>query len=79
MRENESVETAIGHFAIICMAARGEYSPRQGELEKRQTAVIAFFRTGQCLASEEDKHFLSAIHQAVSQVPMAASVAIEAA
>lgn len=51
---------------MIAQAAKGEYSPRKGELEKRQAAIIAYIRTGQCVAVDDDREILRAV-QAVLQ------------
>lgn len=65
MIENDSMATAIGHLEMIVQAAKGEYSPRKGELEKRQAAVIAFMRTGQCVADDEDRELLAIVSAAL--------------
>lgn len=54
---NESTATAIGHLEMICQAATGDYSLKPGELEKRKAAILAYLRTGQCVAGAEDKLF----------------------
>lgn len=66
MIENDSMATAIRHLEMIAQAAKGEYSPRKGELEKRQAAIIAYIRTGQCVAVDDDREILRAV-QAVLQ------------
>lgn len=54
MAENSSSETALAHLAMIVLAAKGEYSPRKDEIEKRYAAIVAFIRSGQCVAGEAD-------------------------
>lgn len=70
MIEDDSMATAIGHLEMITQAAKGEYSPRKGELEKRQAAIVAYIRTGQCVAVDDDREILRAV-QAVLQERLA--------
>lgn len=74
MIENDSIATAIGHLEMIVQAAKGEYSPRKGELEKRQAAVVAFIRTGQCVASDEDRLIQELVANALKGEQYAQSV-----
>lgn len=74
MIENDSIATAIGHLEMIVQAAKGEYSPRKGELEKRQAAVVAFIRTGQCVASDEDRLIQELVANALKSEQCARSV-----
>ena len=67
MAESEaSVETALGHLRMMALAAQGEYSPRKGELERREAALISFIRSGQCLATDDDRELLTKIRMAMT-------------
>ena len=61
-----SMGTALMHLEMICQAARGEYSPKAGELDKRRAAVGAFILTGQCLADDSDRALLRKVNEAVN-------------
>lgn len=61
-----SMATALMHLEMICQAARGDYSPKAGELEKRRAAVGAFILTGQCLAGDEDRELIGKVNEVVS-------------
>lgn len=74
MNVSESVMTGLGHLEMIMQAARGEYSPREGELEKRQAAIVSLLRTGQCLASDEDRAITAKVREALTEVSEAAAV-----
>jgi hypothetical protein len=63
-----SVETALAHLAMLTLAARREYSPKSGEVERREAALMAFIRSGQCLATDADRQLITAVNQAVQQV-----------
>jgi hypothetical protein len=63
---NESRATALMHLEMICQAARGDYSPKAGELEKRKAAVTAFLFTGQCLADDSDRELAARASEAVN-------------
>jgi len=63
---NESAATALAHLEMIFQAAKGEYSPRAGELEKRRAAVGAFILTGQCLADDSIREIVAKAHDVVS-------------
>jgi len=63
---NESAATALMHLKMIVQAAKGDYSPRAGELEKREAAVISFMFTGQCLASDEDRALAAKVNEVVN-------------
>jgi hypothetical protein len=63
---NESAATALMHLEMICQAAKGDYSPRAGELEKRKAAVVAFLFTGQCLADDSDRELAARVNEAVN-------------
>jgi len=54
------------HLEMIFQAAEGDYSPRAGELEKRKAAVVAFIRTGQCLADDFDRALVGKVNAIVS-------------
>lgn len=66
MNENESAATALGHLEMIMQAALGDYSPSRGELEKRQAAIVAFIRTGQCLADDRDRELTQIVKSALA-------------
>ena len=63
---SESAATALMHLEMICQAAKGDYSPRAGELEKRKAAVVAFLFTGQCLADESDRALIGKVSEVVN-------------
>lgn len=62
----ESTATAIGHLEMICQAAAGDYSLKAGELEKRKSAILAYIRSGQCVASEEDRQLAEKVNKALA-------------
>lgn len=63
---NESTATALAHLEMIYQAARGDYSPRPGELEKRKAAILAYFRTGQCVADDTDRELAAKLTEVVN-------------
>lgn len=69
---SESEATAVGHLEMICQAATGDYSLNQGELQKRKAAILAFFRTGKCLASDEDRELAKKVTELVNSHRQAA-------
>ena len=51
---------------MICQAAAGDYSLKAGELEKRKSAILAYIRSGQCVASEEDRQLAEKVNKALA-------------
>jgi hypothetical protein len=51
---------------MICQAARGDYSPKAGELDKRRAALVAFIVNGQCLADDSDRELAATVSTAVN-------------
>jgi hypothetical protein len=47
-------------------AAKGDYSPRAGELDKRKAAVVAFLFTGQCVADDSDRELAAKVNSVVN-------------
>lgn len=66
MVNQESAATALAHLEMICQAAGGDYSLKQGELEKRRAAVVAFITTGQCIAGESERELAAKVNVTVS-------------
>jgi len=62
----ESAITALMHLKMIVLIAKGDYSPRAGELEKREAAVAAFILTGQCIAGDEDRALIAKTEETVN-------------
>jgi len=54
------------HLKMITKAAEGDYSPRAGELAKREAAVTAFIFTGQCLADDSDRELIRKVNEVVN-------------
>lgn len=63
---NESAATALAHLEMIYQAAKGDYSPRGDELEKRKAAVVAFLLTGQCLADDSIRAMAARLTEVVN-------------
>lgn len=62
----EFVGVILAHLSMIAQAARGEYSPRPGEIDKREAAIVSFIRTGQPIATDEDRHLRDAVAGAMA-------------
>jgi len=69
---NESQATALAHLEMMFQAATGDYSLKRGDLEKRRAALVAFVRTGQCLASDEDRRLAQKVNEIVNSHRVAA-------
>jgi hypothetical protein len=54
------------HLEMICQAARDEYSPRAGELDKRRAALVAFIMGATCLADDSDRELATKVNEAVN-------------
>jgi len=76
---NESAATALMHLEMIFQAAKGEYSPKAGELEKRRIAVGSFIVNGQCLAEDSDRELIAKINEMVNSHLAAPSAQPDAA
>lgn len=63
---NESAATALMHLKMIVQAAKGDYSPKAGELEKREAVVMSFMFSGQCLATDEDRALIAKVREVVN-------------
>lgn len=63
---NESAVTALMHLKMIVKAAEGDYSPKAGELAKREAAVATFIFTGQCLADDSDRELIGKVNEVVN-------------
>ena len=63
---NESAATALMHLEMICLTARGDYSLKPGDLEKRKAAVLAFMFTGQCVADDTIRELSAKITEVVT-------------
>ena len=70
MDANDSTDTALAHLAMLAFAANGEYSPKPGEVDKRQAAIVSYIRTGQCVADEADQRLIAAVREAVKEVAL---------
>lgn len=46
---------AIAHLSMVAQAASGEYEPRPGEIEERQSWLTEFILTGRGIVSETGK------------------------
>lgn len=51
----EQIAIALAHLSMISQAANGEYRPRPGEIETRQTWLTSFIRNGQGIVTDEDR------------------------
>jgi hypothetical protein len=54
------------HLEMIYQAAKGDYSPRGDELDKRKAAVVACLFTGQCLADDSDRALVARVNEVVN-------------
>jgi len=54
------------HLEMICQAARGDYSPKGGELDKRRAALVAFIMGATCLADDSDRELAAKVSEAVT-------------
>lgn len=63
---DDSTKTALLHLEMICQAARGDYSPKAGELDKRRAALVAFIMGATCLADESDRALAVKVNEAVN-------------
>jgi hypothetical protein len=63
---DEYASVALAHLSMIAQAARGEYSPRPGEIDKRESVIVSFIRTGQPIATEEDRQLREAVSLAMT-------------
>lgn len=66
IEQNESQTTALVHLEMMFQAATGDYSLKRSDLEKRRAALVAFIKTGRCLASDEDREMAGQIGQIVT-------------
>ncbi len=49
---NDQQSIALAHLSMIAQAANGEYKPRPGEIEERQTWLTEYLLTGKGIVSE---------------------------
>lgn len=64
--ENDYRSIILAHLSMIAQAARGEYSPRPGEIDKREAVIISYLRTGQPIATDEDRQLREAVSRALT-------------
>lgn len=63
---DDSTKTALMHLEMICQAARGDYSPKAGELDKRRAALVAFIMGANCLADDSDRELAAVVSESVT-------------
>lgn len=67
MPDEPSTKTVLAHLAMLALAAKGEYSLKSGEIERRHAAIVSYIRTGQCVADEDDLRIIEAVKRAVKE------------
>lgn len=50
--QTDQQSIALAHLSMIAQAANGEYKPRPGEIEERQTWLTEYLLTGDGIVSE---------------------------
>jgi hypothetical protein len=70
-QQDDHLAIALAHLSMIAQAANGEYSPRPGEIETRQTWLVGYLRTGEGLVTDADRQLARQINQLLGQ-PQAA-------
>lgn len=66
---SESQMIVIAHLSIIAQSANGFYKPQPGEIDRRQALVSSFIRTGQCIATDDDRRLIAVVRNAISPSP----------
>jgi hypothetical protein len=57
----DSAALALAHLGMLVQIANGSHRPQPGEIDKRAAALGAYIRTGQLLASDEDRELIAVI------------------
>ena len=63
---NDSAAVALAHLGMLVQIAGGSHRPQPGEIDKRAAALSAFIRTGQLLATDEDRGLIATIKEFLS-------------
>jgi hypothetical protein len=64
---SESATIALAHLGMLSQIANGTHRPQPGEIDKRTALIVSFIRTGQCVASDEDRAMVQAIKEFTKQ------------
>jgi len=63
---DEEMLVALAHISMIAQAASGEYRPQPGEIERRQTWLTSFIRSGRGIVNEADRQLARELNRLLS-------------
>ena len=65
--QTDQQSIALAHLSMIAQAANGEYKPRPGEIEERQTWLTEYLLTGDGIVSEDARLSARRVNAALAE------------